>query len=200
MNFESHITVSRYGEDIDMEDFNELCEGELTDDTKPITIYAFGAEMPKQVMTSNSFDENTYLEVLEMTFQDVDILGNEGFEVQRVKVEAKIDEDIENIPILYAEAHIKIIDSSYKAADLSDSIEEQLRKFDARPSRNMADKDHRFINIRRKSVSAINDATDGLVNVLLSNGILIKKIIKEAVLLDTNPGIDKGWIDAPVRG
>ncbi len=192
MKFESHITVSKYDEEIDIEDFKEFCEGELTEDTKVIVIYAFGAETAKQVMTSNTYDENIYLDVLEMVFEDVHILEEEGFEVTRVKVEARID-DIESIPILYSEAHIKIVEASLGEKNID------LSKFDARLSRNMFDDVHKFINMRRKSISAISDATDSLTNVLMSHGVIIKKIIKEAVLLDTNPSIDKGWIDAPVR-
>ncbi len=197
--FETHVTV---GEDADDRLFARACR-EIG--VKCISIDLPEGETMRQPMTG-SFHRGSLLDAQREAIAIGQELARRGFDVVRTKIEQhgrlddapETDEEAKRAPLTsYFEFHAKLV----LAAESDEAtVRAALAKVDGHLSTNAAQPGslERFVTVRafglgRASAEARFEA---LLSTISALGLPIRNRVREYTVFDSNPSIDRGWLDS----
>lgn len=210
--FEIHVTVQApEGQADPMQTFRDACLGLKSSfgAVKPVLIQNASGEAARQMMTA-SHHVGTLPEVHVLAFRLSQALVQQGYRVERTKIEANMsnsgvpisDEEAARLsPENYFEFHVKL---SLPPGFDEDNLRAVTASNDARLSRSALrvtgqGVQKRFVTQRLYGIgrdSALK-RFERCCSELSASGFAIESRIREYAVYDSNVRLDRGWIDAP---
>ncbi|KST63868.1 hypothetical protein [Mastigocoleus testarum] len=200
--FEAHITTK--ADDLaSLEKFNSLCEA--------LKVKCVSIELPQGVTCSQPMTASYHHGSLKNVLQEVNAiaqkLANRNFEVNRIKIEAMVnnrdvpvsDIEAQRLPKSnYFEFHVKVILSADKNLEV---LRRYCLQHDAHLSRNtfkrlVDGQQERFITMRIYGVGyrSAQKHFDNLLRLLKSKGFQLSQQQREYTVYDSNLSLDAGWM------
>lgn len=201
--FEAHITVAPLNE-AKLTEFQLFC---AVNNLKPIQIELARGDFALQQMTASVYEGN-FSDVLTEVKQMAVLLGRQGFEVKRVKLEASpfneglpahLGEVKQHPTENYFEHHLKLM---LPNGDVQESLYMICQKHHAHLSRNAFKQyqegvQERFVTLRHYALGRqeAEAALHNLKDELTENGFQILKTITEYCVYDDHVGLDLNWLE-----
>jgi hypothetical protein len=117
-------------------------------------------------------------------------LEHQGMKLLRIKIEGKAEVTAD---ARYFEAHFKVELDEGKASELQPLARELGVHLSRSAFARSAGKEQRFLTARQQTFASALESFDRVETTLTSRGWHVLSVDREAVLYDSNLGLDQGW-------